>query len=95
MPDSPENKCIACGGTGVIRHAKPSCSFKAAFGGDGTIPPEYELIEACDLCVRFTVDFDAAETLSPLAHWIKCDDDGYHAIIPTQALSPTTQPEKA
>jgi hypothetical protein len=67
-------RCPACGGSGVLMPALPSCDIPA-------LRRPWFVVERCDTCERFSDDLAAASTRYTIAGWFRCANGGEHALV--------------
>lgn len=78
MPKQTEHcLCEGCNGSGIRAPATPSCS------GIALPNPRWIVVERCDTCDQYKTDMDAAHAQYSNTCWVKCTNDGDHAIADT------------
>ena len=65
--------CRACGGSGVLAPAMPSCKIAAR-------KEPWVVVEKCDACDRYTNDLTAASSVFQVAGWFACNNGAEHAL---------------
>ena len=66
-------KCEACGGSGVLVPAEPSCRIKAN-------RDPWVVVERCDTCWEYPDDLEAALAVFEIAGWFLCNNGAQHAL---------------
>lgn len=67
------NRCQACGGSGVMAPAMPSCKIPAW-------KEPWIVVEKCDACDRYVDDLTAASSVFQVAGWFACSNAAEHAL---------------
>lgn len=67
------SRCAACGGSGILCPAVPSCNIPA-------LVPPWIVVERCDECGKYEDDLSAALARFKIAGWFRCTDGGEHAL---------------
>lgn len=73
--------CVACGGSGILSPAKPSCSIARPRG-------TWIVVERCDSCEKYPDDLTAALARFKIAAWFLCANGGEHALAQTPSRPP-------
>ena len=68
------NRCLACGGSGVLALAVPSCRISARKG-------PWIAVEKCDACDRYADDLTAASVVFQVAGWFACNNGAEHVLV--------------
>ena len=66
-------RCQACGGSGVLAPAMPSCKILAW-------KEPWLVVEKCDACDRYVDDLVAASSLFQVVGWFTCNSGAQHAL---------------
>ena len=66
-------RCRACGGSGVLAPAVPSCKIRAR-------KEPWVVVEKCDVCEQYVNDLAAASSLFQVAGWFACENGAEHAL---------------
>ena len=67
------NRCQACGESGALAPAMPSCKIPAR-------KEPWVVVEKCDACDQYVDDMAAALSLFRIAGWFACEDSAEHAL---------------
>ena len=66
-------RCRACGGSGVLAPAVPSCKIPAR-------KEPWVAVEKCDACDRYVDDLAAASSSFQVTGWFTCGNGVQHAL---------------